>query len=987
MRPVRIAPILTFLAGALIGRVALAQVAVDVTVLDKTADIPIVDVMVTLTNLDTGTTLLGATDVVGAFRFGGLSAVGRWQAIVAATQDTLEARSDIIELRSQYDTSLIIKVVDRASETGYETIVTTKPTTLLINRTNGEVSSTLNVAQMEKIPIESRAMDRALYRMPNVTLTTGFFPEAPVVSINGANGLYTNYMVDGLDNNENFLGGQKFPVPVGMMQDVTVLAAGYGVEYGRTANGVVNVTSRGGSNDYKNEVFFVTRPGGWFTKDISANKGINYGFYGNPVSSSFTRYQGGGVAIGPIVKDKAFYLVDIEYTGDNTTNLLSSPLLGGDESVNGTNHSLLMSTRLDWNVDDRWRLTLRANEGLVTIANPGGGLSGGATFPSAGSFQDRNSTLVAFTATRKGDLIDYTGSVQYSRFRWNYSRSPQAGPQITIQNSDASVIGIVGNSGSAFDDIENTVQTKHVLTSKIGQHTFKGGTDVLIESFGLLGGGNPDGNINVTLNDDQIAAVRALNRGSGLGASDIPGDAAVNSAVYEGKTARFGRTQQLYGVFLEDSIALTPKWVATFGLRWDYDSLSKGGAAHGDFNNVAPRFSTAWSVLENLSLRGSSGIFYEKIPYTVMSDALQQNSTNPTYLNQLQQLKNQGVLPSNTNLNRITYNGNHGVSAACATLAQCPSGAAARAAAGSGDISGAELRILNPKGYANPYAWQTTLGADWKFQPHWMFRVTGIMTYGYNLVRLRDLNAPAAYSSTTPRNPLDANATRPVSPTNPDGSPTGFARSVVESETGGHSRYFAMNVSLLKERWEDWWDMSFYYTLSRLQNDTDDVNFRSSDANQFSRDWGPSLNDRTHVFSVINNLYPFKGFTFTTALLFQSGQPYNKTPPGTADLNGDGLSFADQYTGNPDREPGTHRNSGRLPWSFNVDMGAGYDIPLATTRLRIRADVFNVFNTQNWSGYASNFTASNQFQAQGGPNVQRSVSPPRTAQFTAQWFF
>ena len=50
-------------------------------------------------------------------------------------------------------------------------------------------------------------------------------------------------LLDGLDNNENFLGGLKFPVPLGFTREVTVLANSYSVAYGRTANGVVLVTA------------------------------------------------------------------------------------------------------------------------------------------------------------------------------------------------------------------------------------------------------------------------------------------------------------------------------------------------------------------------------------------------------------------------------------------------------------------------------------------------------------------------------------------------------------------------------------------------------------------------------------------------------------------------------------------------------------------------------------------------------------------------
>jgi len=113
-----------------------------------------------------------------------------------------------------------------------------------INTVNAEISASLPAETLKALPIEGRDVVTALVRLPNVVASTGFFPEAPVVSINGANGLFTNYLIDGLDNNENFLGGLKFPVPLGFTREVTVLANSYSVAFGRTANGVLPKSSQ-----------------------------------------------------------------------------------------------------------------------------------------------------------------------------------------------------------------------------------------------------------------------------------------------------------------------------------------------------------------------------------------------------------------------------------------------------------------------------------------------------------------------------------------------------------------------------------------------------------------------------------------------------------------------------------------------------------------------------------------------------------------------
>ncbi len=56
-------------------------------------------------------------------------------------------------------------------------------------------------------------------------------------------------------------------------------------------------------------------------------------------------------------------------------------------------------------------------------------------------------------------------------------------------------------------------------------------------------------------------------------------------------------------------------------------------------------------------------------------------------------------------------------------------------------------------------------------------------------------------------------------------------------------------------------------------------------------------------------------------------------------------------------------------------------------KLELSADVFNLFNEVNLSGYAVNATASNQFQVFGTPFQTRSADRPRTFQFGARYLF
>jgi hypothetical protein len=221
---------------------------------------------------------------------------------------------------------------------------------------------------------------------------------------------------------------------------------------------------------------------------------------------------------------------------------------------------------------------------------------------------------------------------------------------------------------------------------------------------------------------------------------------------------------------------------------------------------------------------------------------------------------------------------------------------------------------------------------------------------------------------------------------------TGVARNVVVSESEGEAEYYAASFNLQKDRGDDNFSWRLIYTLSRLRNNTEDINFKAQNSNDFASEWGPGINDRTHVINAIYQYFPCKGLGISAAALIQSGQPINRIPNasiyGTSDLNGDGRSFGDAYVGNSDRQPGESRNSDRLPWSNTLDLSAEYQI--GKSGIFLRADVFNVFNAVNLSGYSNNATQSNQVQvgpASGGLLVRRNAAPPRQFQFSLRYAF
>jgi hypothetical protein len=977
--------ILAAALAALLPAGAWAQ-AVEIILRAPPGEPPRAGVAVALQHEETGAVYRAVTDAGGKALFPALPAGGTFSATIGS-ETTPRGRTTT---RANFTSTLVL------SATPIEEItVTAARAGSRFNLSNAEVSASLDQETLAQLPIEGRDLSRVLFRLPNVTQATGFFPEAPAVSINGANALFTQYLIDGLDNNENFLGGPKFPAPVGIVRDVTVLANSYGVEYGRTANGIVNVTTKSGGNDVEGEVFFVWRPGA--ALDSKSDFPLR-DLSGNAVLDGFKRYQGGVSIGGPILRDRTFFFLNAEITRDRKNNRLSVPALGVAETIPGRSRFDYFTLRLDQQWNENWASSLRAHRGDVAIERQGGGLEGGFIFPSAGDTQTRRSHIVALETRYAGDRLSYVGHLQFSAFDWNYGKAANEGPQVTLRSPLDEVIGVIGNNGFTFDEAERTWASRHKFTARAGRVRLNAGADILHADFTLAGGGNPAGNYTVRLTEAELAGLRALGRGKSLAIADIPRSVSVLDYTVELRPARFGRDQTLYALWGEAEIDLAADLTLRGGLRYDYDDLTAAGDGRGDANNLAPRASFTWRLDEARALRGGIGLFTEKLPYVVVSDALQRNSDTPGFRAQLQQLIARGLLPPDADINRMVANGNVTASLANVAFLEGPSGATLQDRRAS--LTAPERQILNPFGYENPQSVQASLGYQQMLAAGWRIEGNVLYSRGRHLIRLVDVNAPAPYAgisaeearTLTPtqlqarvRSEAAADATRPSTP------PPGGARSVLISDTGGRSDYRALTVSLDKEPGADFYGFRLSYTLSKLNNDTDDINFRAQDANDFRAEWAASLNDRRHTIAASLFLSPIEGLTLTVAGLFQSGQPINYGPDarlyGTTDLNGDGRSFTNAFTGNPDRAPGFARNSGRLPWSKTVDLGIRYRFDAAGGAVEIAVDVFNVFNARTLGGYSVNATASNQFQIAGQPFITRSSGPPRSFQFALRYLF
>src|SRR5713226_6684393 len=126
------------------------------------------------------------------------------------------------------------------------------------------------------------------------------------LTISGARPQQNNYRLDGVSLNDyangapgSVLGGN---LGVDAIQEFSVLTSNYSAEYGKTSGGVVNATTRSGTNSFHGSGYEFIRN----SKLDAAN------FFEAGQRTPFKRNQFGGAIGGPIVKNRTFFFADYE---------------------------------------------------------------------------------------------------------------------------------------------------------------------------------------------------------------------------------------------------------------------------------------------------------------------------------------------------------------------------------------------------------------------------------------------------------------------------------------------------------------------------------------------------------------------------------------------------------------------------------------------------------------------------------------------------
>jgi hypothetical protein len=865
------------------------------------------------------------TDREGRFRFPYLR-VGPYEITAHVQGFSTVMRQLTLTVGSAFDVPLSLAVE------GVNASVTVTGTATVLEAARSQIAGTVPQAEVRGLPMNGRQfLDLALLVpgvSPTNTASNQLFAETSAVpgqgiSIGSQRNFSNSFIVDGLSANDDAAGLSGIPYGVDAVEQFQVVTSGGQAELGRALGGYINVVTKSGTNVEHGDLY------GYFRDDsLNAPNALS----GTTLPMSQKQY--GGSLGGPLVESRTFYFANVEQRQLDQSGLttIAAPTLAtintrlaavdypGAAVTTGVYPNPVRSThllgKLDHELGAADQLSVRYSQYNVTSSNSRG--AGGTIAPSASAGLDDVDRALAVSNT----WTLSPSTVNETRAQFTYSDllalpTDPIGPAVSI----AGVASFGTLSGSPTGRLNKMYEVIDNLSHQAGAHALRAGVDVLY-------------------NDDTITYPRSI-RGSysfSSLANFLAG--AYNNA---GFTQTFGativsQTNPNLGIYAQDEWRALPALTINAGLRYDLQWIQ---TIQTDRNNVSPRVGFAWTPTPSRRtvLRGSGGLFYDRVPLRAVANALL-SANNTTDLANLRQnsvslTPGQAGAPTFPNI----------------------------LAAAQPSVTLSNLSTMDSH-MQNAYSRQASVEIEQQLGERTTVSVGYQYTRGVDLIISINQNVPSCVAAGA------NNGCRPVS---------AYANNSQYSPAAS-SAYHGLHVSLV-ERPGKWGSYRVTYTLSKAMDNVGEFFFSSPiDPFDINKDWGRSDDDQRHRLVVhgVVNLY---GFQVSGLLQYYSSLPFNITSGVTTIQGTAGRPIVDGAF--------IPRNAGNGPDFFSLGARVSRAIRIAgRAQVELLAEGFNLTNRQNNVAINGNF-GSGAYPANPSPTFGQvtAVGDPRAFQFALRFRF
>jgi hypothetical protein len=507
---------------------------------------------VTLKNLQTNDGVSTVSNDLGAYSFTGL--VGGTYEITAALSG-FETITKPVKLEGGDAATLDFQlVVKKALET---VNVTAEPPGVDLSSSSGG-TPTLTYETLKSAMRLGADFQQALPLLPGVA--RGLDGE---IRIKGGRTNQTNTLVNTASVTDPFTGQPALRLPVVAVQSVRVLSNPFSAEYGKFSSGVVEVNTRGGTEEWK-----------WLFEDpIPRFRWINNDTHGVESASPHLTFA------GPLKRGKLYLFQSLAY-GYDTVRVPSLPNPDNVRVVESVN----TYTQLDWNPTATHQFTAA----LTTDPQ-------NTKFANIDNF---NPEPVTADYHQRSFFVSAT-------HRWILANGGFVQSLFAVKRLDAHVFPAAAttgemtffpeqNSGTYFEEQNRRTrlyqwsQTLHLWPVESGgRHLLTFGYSYMRSSYqGALS------NLPVSfLREDHTLSSRITYNGA-LGSSTTTNELAF---------------------FVQDNWQIHPRFTLDLGARIDSDSLS------AEPWNISPRVGFVFAPTRDnrTAIRGGFGVFFDKIPVNV----------------------------------------------------------------------------------------------------------------------------------------------------------------------------------------------------------------------------------------------------------------------------------------------------------------------------------------------------------------------------------
>jgi hypothetical protein len=216
------------------------------------------------------------------------------------------------DVRLQVDEALVLDF--SLSPAAVASQVEVLATAVAVETTNPSLGQVITSQQVAQLPLNGRDFVQLASLTPGTTQETNpnsFFTQGAdsevaargsfSLSVGGSRPNSTDWLLDGVDNNELTAGGIGIFSSIDDIQEFKVLTYNYSAEYGTRAGPTVLVTTKNGTNDFHGSLYEFLRNTSLDAKSFFAT-----------TPEKFNLNQYGGSLGGPIRKSKTFFFLDGE---------------------------------------------------------------------------------------------------------------------------------------------------------------------------------------------------------------------------------------------------------------------------------------------------------------------------------------------------------------------------------------------------------------------------------------------------------------------------------------------------------------------------------------------------------------------------------------------------------------------------------------------------------------------------------------------------